>query len=102
MNKHINLKNYDVILRHIISEKSSKFHPYGKYSFQVSLSATKKDIKDAVESMFDVKVRKVNTLVQKGKKRNFKGHAALLSDWKKALVTLDEGFSIDVAIGGDA
>ena len=99
---YINLKSYDVVIRHVVSENSTSLYSQNKYSFRVALWADKNDIKEAVENMFGVKVKKVNTLIRKGKNRIFKGHLATLSDWKKAIVTLEEGSSIDVAIGGES
>ena len=67
--------------------------------FNVALRATKPEIKKAVEGLFGVKVKAVNTLVRKGKQRRFKGQKALLSDVKKAYVTLEEGQRLDVTTG---
>jgi len=67
--------------------------------FDVAIDATKSDIKAAVEGLFSVKVKAVNTLVRKGKLKTFRGHRALQSDAKKAIVTLVEGHHIDIATG---
>jgi large subunit ribosomal protein L23 len=67
--------------------------------FRVARTATKPEIKQAVEQLFNVKVKAVNTQVRKGKKKAFKGIVALQSDVKRAIVTLDEGYTIDVTTG---
>jgi large subunit ribosomal protein L23 len=93
------LKAYDVILSPVITEKATLVSEANQVVFKVSPRATKTDIKAAVESLFNVKVKAVNTLVRKGKKKVFKGIRATLSDTKKAVVTLEEGHSIDVTTG---
>lgn len=93
------LKAYDVILSPVITEKSTLVSEANQVIFKVAPSATKKDIKAAVESLFKVKVKAVNTLVRKGNIKVFKGRRALLSDTKKAIVTLESGHSIDVTTG---
>lgn len=93
------LKAYDVILSPVITEKSTLVSEANQVIFKVSPKATKTDIKAAVEGLFKVKVKAVNTLVRKGKKKRFKGVQATLSDTKKAIVTLEEGHSIDVTTG---
>lgn len=96
MNK---LKAYDVILSPVITEKATLVSEANQVIFNVSPKATKTEIKFAVESLFNVKVKAVNTLVRKGKLRTFRGQRSLLSDKKKAVVTLEEGHSIDVTTG---
>ena len=96
MNK---LKSYDVILSPVITEKSTLVSDANQVIFKVARKATKTDIKTAVESLFGVKVKAVNTLIRKGKLKTFKGFRALQSDTKKAIVTLEEGHSIDVTTG---
>jgi len=96
MNK---LKSYDVILSPVITEKSTLVSDANQVIFKVARKATKTDIKTAVESLFGVKVKAVNTLIRKGKLKSFKGFRALQSDTKKAIVTLEEGNSIDVTTG---
>jgi len=96
MNK---LKAYDVILSPVITEKATLVSEANQVVFKVAPTATKTDIKSAVESLFNVKVTAVNTLVRKGKRKVFKGIRAQLSDTKKAIVTLAEGHSIDVTTG---
>lgn len=93
------LKAYDVILSPVITEKSTLVSEANQVIFKVAPTATKSDIKSAVESLFGVKVKAVNTLVRKGKRKIFKGRPARLSDIKKAIVTLEEGNSIDVTTG---
>jgi large subunit ribosomal protein L23 len=96
MNK---LKAYDVILSPVITEKATQVSEANQVIFKVASSANKTDIKAAVEILFNVKVKAVNTLVRKGKHRTFRGIRAQLSDVKKAIVTLEEGHSIDVTTG---
>ena len=93
------LKAYDVIVAPVITEKSTLVSQANQVVFKVAPKATKSDIKEAVESLFKVKVKAVNTLVRKGKRKHFKGIFAQLSDTKKAIVTLEEGHSIDVTTG---
>ncbi|HLL26795.1 MAG TPA: 50S ribosomal protein L23 [Xanthobacteraceae bacterium] len=90
---------YDVILSPAITEKATAASEHNQVVFKVALAATKPEIKEAVEKLFDVKVKRVNTLVRKGKMRVFRGTRARLSDTKKAVVTLEEGHSIDVTTG---
>ena len=96
MNK---IKAYDVILSPVITEKATLVSEANQVIFNVAPKATKADIKFAVESLFNVKVKAVNTLVRKGKLKVFRGTRALQSDKKKAVVTLEEGHSIDVTTG---
>jgi large subunit ribosomal protein L23 len=90
---------YDVIRSPVITEKSTLVSEANQVIFNVAAKATKPEIKAAVESLFKVKVKAVNTLVRKGKLKSFRGHRALQSDHKKAIVTLEEGHSIDLATG---
>lgn len=90
---------YDVIRGPVISEKGTLVSGSNQVVFNVSRTATKPEIKKAVEGLFGVKVKAVNTLVRKGKLRRFRGRAALLSDVKKAYVTLEEGSRLDVTTG---
>ncbi|HEY7669167.1 MAG TPA: 50S ribosomal protein L23 [Hyphomicrobium sp.] len=90
---------YDVIVSPVITEKSTLVSEANQVIFNVAPTATKPEIKAAVESLFKVKVKAVNTLVRKGKLKAFKGHRALQRDTKKAIVTLEEGHSIDIATG---
>lgn len=90
---------YDVIGQPLITEKSTFGSQYGQVTFRVSRSATKPQIKQAVEALFGVKVKGVNTLILKGKNKRFKGVVGRRSDVKKAIVTLEEGQTIDVGTG---
>ena len=92
-------RHYDVIRSPVITEKATALTEHSKVVFKVSPDATKPQIKEAVERLFDVKVKRVNTLVTKGKKKVFKGVRGQRSDVKKAIVTLAEGQSIDVTTG---
>ncbi len=91
--------HYDVIRRPVITEKSTTASEHGKVVFSVAIDATKPQIKAAVEALFKVKVRNVNTLVRKGKLRSFRGVVGRLPDSKRAIVTLEEGQMIDVTTG---
>jgi large subunit ribosomal protein L23 len=90
---------FDVIRGPAITEKSTLVSDKNQVVFNVAATATKPQIKAAVEGLFGVKVKAVNTLVRKGKLKNFKGKAAQLSDVKKAFVTLAEGQKLDVTTG---
>ena len=92
-------RHYDVILSPVITEKSTNASEYNKVVFKVRLDATKPQIKDAVEKLFDVKVKGVNTIVRKGKVKAFRGVVGNQSDTKRAIVTLEEGHRIDVTTG---
>jgi large subunit ribosomal protein L23 len=90
---------YDVILAPVITEKATILTEQNKVVFKVAMTATKPQIKMAVEKLFDVKVTAVNTLVRKGKTKQFRGTLGKQSDVKKAIVTLADGQSIDVTTG---
>ena len=90
---------YDVIRGPVITEKATMLSEYNQVSFRVALDATKPQIKEAVEKLFNVKVEKVNTLRVKGKVKRFRGRLGQRSDFKKAIVTLAEGNTIDVTTG---
>ena len=92
-------RHYDTILSPVITEKSTRTSEYNQVTFRVPLDASKPQIKAAVEALFEVKVEKVNTLRVKGKVKRFRGRLGRRSDWKKAIVTLVEGQSIDVTTG---
>ena len=92
-------RHYDVILSPVITEKATMLSESNKVVFRVRKDATKPQIKEAVERLFDVKVVAVNTLVTKGKVKMFRGRRGQRSDVKKAVVTLAEGQSIDVTTG---
>jgi len=90
---------YDVIIAPMITEKSTMASERNQVIFKVAQKATKPQIKEAVEKLFDVKVKAVNTLVRKGKFKAFRGRPGQQSDLKKAIVTLEEGHRIDVTTG---
>ena len=92
-------RHYDIIVAPVITEKATVLSEQNKVVFRVPLSATKKDIKEAVEKLFNVKVGAVNTLVRKGKTKQFRGVPGKRSDYKNAIVTLLDGYSIDVTTG---
>ena len=95
----IDTRHYDVIVAPHITEKSTLLSESNSVVFKVSQDATKPQIKAAVEALFDVKVVGVNTLVQKGKTKRWKGRPYTRTDIKKAVVRLAEGQSIDVTTG---
>ena len=92
-------RHYDVILAPHITEKATVLSEQNKVVFQVAKDATKDEIATAVEALFNVQVTKVNTLIQEGKTKRFRGIKGRRSDIKKAIVTLVEGQSIDVTTG---
>ena len=85
--------------RMVITEKSTRGSEHNQVTFRVPLDATKPEIKASVEGLFNVKVKTVNTLRVKGKEKRVRGIVGRRSDVKKAMVTLDEGHSIDVTTG---
>ncbi len=87
---------YDVIRSPMVTEKSTMVSESNQVMFKVAMTATKPDIKEAVERLFNVKVLTVNTLIRKGKVKRFRGVKGQQSDFKKAVVTLDEGQTIDI------
>jgi large subunit ribosomal protein L23 len=93
------LQNYATIIAPVITEKSTKLSESNQVVFRVPSTATKPQIKKAVEELFKVKVKSVNTLVTKGKKKLFRGRPGARSDVKKAIVTLEAGNTIDVTTG---
>jgi large subunit ribosomal protein L23 len=95
----IDLRHYDVIVSPIITEKATIASENNQVVFRVARDATKPEIKAAVEALFGVKVKAVNTLIRKGKVKRFKGTIGRQTDVKKAIVTLVEGSSIDVTTG---
>ena len=95
----IDLKHYDVVVKPIITEKSTLVGAYNQLVFEVAKTASKPEIKAAIEALFNVKVTAVNTLVQKGKTKRWRGKPYRRSDLKKAIVTLADGQSIDVTSG---
>ena len=95
----IDARHYDVILAPHITEKSTLASENNAVVFKVANDATKPQIRDAVEALFDVKVAGVNTIVTKGKTKRWKGKPYKRTDVKKAIVTLKDGDSIDVTSG---
>ena len=92
-------RHYDVIIAPVITEKATLGSERSQVMFKVARNATKPQIKEAVEKLFDVKVKSVNTLRRRGKWKIFKGRRGQQSDTKRAIVTLEEGQSIDVTTG---
>ena len=90
---------YEVIRSPLITEKTTNGSEHGQVTFRVATDATKPEIKQAIEGLFKVKVKAINTQVRKGKLKTFKNIRALQSDVKRAVVTLEEGHSIDVTTG---
>ena len=95
----IDLRHYNVIVSPIITEKATIASENNQVVFRVAREASKPEIKAAVEALFGVKVKAVNTLIRKGKVKRFKGTIGRQTDVKKAIVTLAEGSSIDVTTG---
>ena len=96
---NVKIKAYDIILSPVITEKSTLVSEANQVMFNVAADATKPEIKAAVEGLFGVKVKSVNTLVRKGKIKRFRGIKGRQSDVKKAVVTLVDGEAIDVTTG---
>lgn len=93
-------RHYQLLVRPLVTEKSSKIAEVGNWlTFEVLESATKPEIKEAVQRLYGVEVTRVNTLTQKGKRRGFRGTAGQRSDVKKAFVQLKNGQSIDLMAG---
>ena len=97
--QEIDARHYDVVLAPHITEKSTLLSENNAVVFKVANDATKPQIKEAVEALFDVKVTGVNTIITKGKTKRWKGKPYKRSDMKKAVITLAEGDSIDVTSG---
>ena len=97
--KNIDPRHYDIIVAPVVTEKATFASEHNKVVFKVTNKATKPQIKEAVEKLFDVKVKNVNTLVRKGKFKMFRGSAGQQSNVKNAIVTLEEGHRIDVTTG---
>ncbi|MCV6599537.1 MAG: 50S ribosomal protein L23 [Alphaproteobacteria bacterium] len=94
--KEVNPKSYDILLSPVITEKATMGSENNQVVFKVSLKATKPEIKEAIESIFGVKVVSVNTVNVKGKTKRFKGHLGTRSDYKKAIVRLEDGAQLDL------
>jgi len=97
--KQDNEKYYDVIISPVITEKATMASSFNQVVFRVATWANKAQIREAIENLFKVEVKRVNTLVHKGKLKNFRGHVGRRKDTKKAIITLAEGQSIDVTTG---
>ena len=89
---------YEIIKRPITTEKSTNLQQYNQYSFIVSKNSNSFEIKNAIEAIFKVKVNKVNTSILRGKAKTFKGQHGFRKDTKRAIVTLDEGNTIDSSL----
>ena len=103
MKKNINKnisdeKAFSIIKKTLMTEKSTNLNQYNQYSFIVSKDSCSNEIKKAIEKIFKVKVTKVNTLVMRGKLKSFKGNLGYKNDFKKAIVTLAEGNTIDSSL----
>ena len=92
-------KHFDLLLKPVVTEKSTLGVENNQVTFKVALNATKPEIKEAVETVFGVKVNAVNTLRQQGKVKRFRGVVGKRPDYKKAIVTLAEGETIDITTG---
>ena len=93
------LRHYDVIRNPVVTEKSTMASEHGQVVFDVAIDATKTEIKAAVEALFSVKVKAVNTSIRKGKVKRFRQELSTRKDVKKAVVTLVDGQSIDISTG---
>jgi large subunit ribosomal protein L23 len=95
----ITFRDYDILRYPITTEKSTQAGSDQQYFFVVNKKATKPEIKAAVERVFDVKVKSVNTLIRRGKVKTFKGHSGKLQDTKRAMIRLEAGYSINFVSG---
>ncbi len=95
----VKAEHYDVIRKPLVTEKSTMASENGAVVFEVSIDSNKPQIKEAVEALFGVKVKAVNTSITKGKQKRFKGVLGRRKDIKKAFVTLEDGNTIDVTTG---
>ena len=91
-------KAYDIIKKPITTEKSTNLQQFNQYSFEVSRDSNSSQIKNAIEAIFKVKVNKVNTSILRGQGKTFKGQYGFRKDIKKAIVTLQEGNTIDSSL----
>lgn len=92
-------RTYEILRRPLVTEKTSFGAEFNQYSFEVAMDAHKPEIKAAVEAVFGVKVKAVNTLIAKGKAKRFRGKVGQRSDIKKAVVTLQPGQVLDLGAG---
>ena len=90
---------YEVIRAPLITEKTTNGSEHGQVTFRVAMDASKPEIKQAIEGLFKVKVKAINTVTVKGKSKVFRGRPGVRSDWKKAIVSLVDGHKIDVTTG---
>ena len=95
----VKAEHYDIIRKPLVTEKSTMGSENGAVVFEVSIDSNKPQIKEAVEALFGVKVKAVNTSITKGKQKRFKGVLGRRKDVKKAFVTLEDGNTIDVTTG---
>ena len=95
----VKAEHYDIIRKPLVTEKSTMASENGAVVFEVSIDSNKPQIKEAVEALFGVKVKAVNTSITKGKQKRFKGILGRRKDVKKAFVTLEDGNTIDVTTG---
>jgi large subunit ribosomal protein L23 len=93
------VRHYDAIVAPVITEKATLASESNQFVFKVARNATKPQIKAAIEKLFDVKVTAVNTLLRKGKRKTFRGVRGRQQDMKKAIVTLADGYRIDMTTG---
>ncbi len=89
---------FDIIKRPVTTEKSTNLQQFNQYSFEVARDSNSSEIKKAIETIFKVKVNKVNTAILRGKGKTFKGQYGFRKDIKRAIVTLDEGNTIDPSL----
>ena len=92
-------KSYKIIRKPIVTEKATKLSEFNKVVFQVASKSNKNEVKSAVEKLFSVKVKSVNVINIKGKVKRFKGVLGKRNDIKKAVITLEEGNTIDISAG---
>lgn len=97
--KQITENMYDIIKYPVITEKSMRNQENNKFTFRVAKDVAKNEIKDAIEAVFNVQVKAVNTVNTQGKNKRFRGHMGKRQDYKKAIVTLVEGQNIDFTTG---
>ena len=93
------IKYYDTIRNLIVTEKSTNASQHDQITFKVAMDATKSDIKTAIENLYSVKVKRVNTIVCKGKTKRFRGRPGKQNDYKKAIVSMVDGHLIDFSTG---
>jgi len=91
-------RSFSIIQKPILTEKSTNLNQFNQYSFVVSKNSTSSEIRDAIQKIFKVKVLKVNTSIMRGKSKSFKGSVGYKKDFKKAIVTLAEGNTIDSSL----